>query len=144
MIDRNDAERGSSSAEAVIIAGALFLIVGLIIACGQLALGKQAVTNAAHASARAASLSTSQADATQRVQGAFAAELRQRGISCTDVDVDVDAGAFTTAPGQASTIHTTISCTLPYANVISVPGLPGTTTITVDSTSPLDRYRERS
>ncbi|MGP5306906.1 TadE/TadG family type IV pilus assembly protein [Brachybacterium alimentarium] len=137
-------ERGSSSAETVIIAPTLFLILGILLAVGSFATSQQAVATAAHASARAASLATSQEDAAQRVESAFASELQQRGISCTNVSVDVDATAFATAPGQASSVRSTITCTLPYAEVIPVSGLPGTRTITVESTSPLDTYRERS
>lgn len=143
-MNRPELERGSSSAEIVIIAPFFFMILGVLLALGSLATGQQAVTTAAHASARAASLATSQEDATHRVESAFASELQQRGISCTNVSVDVDATAFTTAPGQTSSVRSTITCTLPYAEVIPVPGLPGTRTITVESTSPLDTYRERS
>ncbi|MGO2720759.1 MAG: TadE/TadG family type IV pilus assembly protein [Brachybacterium tyrofermentans] len=141
---RLELERGSSSTEAAIIAPALFLILGVLLAVASFATGQQAVTTAAHSSARAASLATSQTDAVQRVEGAFTNELQQRGISCTNVSVDVDATAFASAPGQTSSVRSTITCTLPYAEVIPVPGLPGTRTITVESTSPLDTYRERS
>lgn len=143
-MNRRELERGSSSAEIVILAPFFFMILGVLLALGSFATGQQAVTTAAHASARAASLATSQEDAAHRVESAFASELQQRGISCTNVSVDVDATAFATAPGQTSSVRSTITCTLPYAEVIPVPGLPGTRTITVESTSPLDTYRERS
>lgn len=143
-MNRLELERGSASTEAVIIVPAFFLLFGLLLAVGSFAIGEQSVTTAAHSSARAASLATSQADAAQRVEGAFASELQQRGISCTNVSVDIDATAFTTTPGQTSSVRSTITCTLAYAEVIPVPGLPGTRTITVESTSPLDTYRERS
>lgn len=141
---RRDLERGAASTEAVVLAPALFLILGLILAVASLSLGEQAVTSAAQSSARAASLATSQQDATQRVEAAFTSELAQRGINCTDVSVSIDAAAFTTSPGQTSVITSTISCTLPYAQNIPVPGLPGARTITTTATSPLDTYRERS
>lgn len=143
-MNRLELDRGSSSTEAAIIAPALFLILGLLLAAASFATSQQAVTTAAHSSARAASLATTQQDATQQVEAAFTSELQQRGISCTKVSVQVDAAAFTTAPGEVATVHSTITCTIPYAELIPVPGLPGTRTIQVESTSPLDTYRERS
>ncbi|MGP9695660.1 TadE/TadG family type IV pilus assembly protein [Brachybacterium sp. AOP25-B2-12] len=143
-MDRHELERGSSSTEAAIIAPALFLVLGLLLAVGSYAIGQQSVTSAAHSAARAGSLATSQQDATHRIEAAFTAELREQGRSCTTVSVDVDAAAFTTAPGTTAAIHSTITCTVPYAQLIPVPGLTGTRTITVTSTSPLDTYRERS
>lgn len=141
---RRKLEHGSSSTEAVILAPVLFLLLALVAAVGSASLGEQSVTTAAHSSARAASLATSQEDAVGRVEAAFTHELAQQGKSCTDLSVSIDASAFTTAPGEVATVHSTISCTVPYAQLMPIPGLPGSRTITVETTSPLDSYRERS
>lgn len=143
-MDRRELEKGSASTEAVIVVPALFLILGLLIAVGSLALGQQAVSTAAHAAARSASLSTSQADASSRVTTAFTSELSQRGMSCRNLAVHIDAGAFNASPGRTGIVRAHITCTVPYAQLIPVPGLPGSKTITVTATSPLDTYRERS
>lgn len=141
---RKDLERGASSVEAAILAPTLILLLALVAAVGSAALGEQSVTTAAHSASRAASLATSQDDAASRVSSAFTAELSQQGKKCTSLSVDVDAGAFTTSPGEVAVIHATITCTVPYAQLMPIPGLPGTKTITVSTTSPLDTYRERS
>lgn len=142
--EHHAAERGAASAEAVIIAPALFVILGLILAVGNLALAQQSVETAAHASARTASLASTPQEAVDRVHAAFTQELRDRGRTCTNVNIDVDTSAFDTPPGTpGGYVRTTITCTMPYASVIPVPGLPGSRTFTIDSTSPLDTYRER-
>lgn len=143
-MDRRELERGSASTEAVILAPTLFVLLALVAAVGSAALGEQSVTTAAHSAARAASLATSQQDAVARVEDSFTRELQQRGKNCSHVSVSVDATAFTTSPGEVSTVHSTISCTVPYAQLTPIPGLPGTRTITVTTTSPLDTYRERT
>lgn len=143
-MNRRGLERGSASTEAVVVIPALFLILGLIIALGSLALGQQAVTTSAHAAARSASLATSQSDATSRVSAAFTRELSQQGMSCQGLSVRIDAAAFSAAPGRPGVVRAHITCTIPYAQLIPVPGLPGTKTLSVEATSPLDTYREHS
>ena len=131
---RKDLERGASSVEAAIPAPTLILLLA----------GEQSVTTAAHSASRAASLATSQDDAAARVSDAFTAELSQQGKKCTSLSVDVDADAFNTPPGEVAVVSATITCTVPYAQLMPISGLPGTKTITVSTTSPLDTYRERS
>lgn len=143
-MNRKDFERGASSVEAAILAPTLILLLALVAAVGSAALGEQSVTTAAHSASRAASLATSHDDAVSRVSSAFTAELSQQGKKCMDVSVTVDADAFNTPPGQVAVVHATITCTIPYAQLAPIPGLPGTKTITVSTTSPLDTYRERS
>ncbi|UQN31829.1 TadE/TadG family type IV pilus assembly protein [Brachybacterium kimchii] len=141
---RRDLERGAASTEVVILAPVFMLILGLLVVGAGIAQGQQSVTTAANSSARAASLAVNQQDATGRVQEAFTRELSQQGKTCTSVSVHVDASAFTSTPGEVSTVHSTIQCTITYGQLISVPGLAGTKTITVETASPLDSYRERS
>lgn len=143
-MNRRDLERGATSVEAAYITPVLFLLLSLVAAVGSVALGEQNITTAAHSAARAASLSTSQEDATGRVEEAFTQELNQRGKSCTNLSVSINADAFSAPPGEVGTIHSTITCTVPYAQLMPIPGLPGTRTITVETTSALDTYRERS
>lgn len=141
---RRALERGAASTEAVVLAPTLLLLLALVAAVGSVALGEQNVTTTAHSAARAASLATSQQDAVGRVEESFTRQLAQQGKSCTDLSVTVDADAFSTPPGEVAVVHSTISCTVPYAQLMPIPGLPGTRTVTVESTSPLDTFRERS
>ena len=113
---RKDLERGASSVEAAILAPTLILLLALVAAVGSAALGEQSVTTAAHSASRAASLATNQDDAAARVSTAFTAELSQQGKKCTSLSVDVDAGAFTTSPGEVAVVHATITCTVPYGS----------------------------
>ena len=141
---RIDLERGSSSVETAVLAPVLILLLGLVLAVANVAVGQQSVTTAAHAAARSASLATSRDDAAERIRSTLTTQLRADGTSCTSLSVDVDDSAFTTSPGRTAVIRAQISCTVPYAQLIPVPGLPGVRTITVQTTSPLDTYRERS
>lgn len=143
-MSRTQLEKGSSSVEIAVLAPVLFLMFGLVLATASVALGQQSVTTAAHAAARSASLATSQDDAAARIEATLTSQLKQDGKSCQELSVDVDDSAFSTSAGETAVIRAQITCTVPYAQLVPVPGLPGSRTISVETTSPLDTYRERS
>lgn len=136
-------ERGSATLEAVIAAPAFLLFVGLIIIAGRVALAGQAVDAAADEAARTASIARTATAAKDTARTAATDTLADQGLRCTTTTVAVDVRGFATPVGTPATASATVTCTLSWADV-SVPGLPGTTTITGTATSPIDTYRART
>lgn len=137
------AERGSTeSLELVIVAPILVILLILGVAGGNIVRGNGGVDAAAASAARAASLQRSPDTAQQVGQAAAAAALADRGLDCTDVQVDVDTSEFADRTPGAS-VRATVQCTLPLAKY-AIPGFPGSTTISEVGVSPIDVFRERS
>ena len=138
-------ERGAAAIEAVLVAIALGLFIGLIILGGRVEMAKQAVQSAAYDAARSASISRSSGEANSSGQSSAMASLSQQGIQCTRSDVTIDTSAFNTAlgtSGSAALVSATVTCTIDVSGL----GIPGITThtITQTMTSPLDSYRGRT
>lgn len=138
-------ERGAASIEAVLVAIALGLFIGLVILGGRVEMAKQAVQSAAYDAARSASISRTSGEASTSGQSSAMASLSQQGIHCTRSNVTIDTSAFNTAlgtTGSAALIRATVTCTIDVSGL----GLPGINqrTITETMTSPLDSYRGRS
>ncbi len=135
-------ERGSLSAELVILAPALLVFVLIAVAFGRYALGTINVQSAANAAARDASLSRTVAAASTNATTAAASSLRLAGVNCLTTQTVVDAGGVAAPLGTIGTVDVTLTCVVNLSD-ISVPGLPGTWTITATGSSPVDPYRER-
>ena len=69
--------------------------------------------------------------------------MNNQGINCLRVDVAVNTQQFSRAVGEQAQVEVTVTCLLDLAD-LSVPGVPGTRTISATMTSPLDTWRERS
>ena len=136
-------ERGSASIEAAIALPAFGLFVGLIIFGGRTAITQQSVESAASDAARSASILRTNAEAKAAAKEAAVANLSNQGINCVRVDIDVDTQQFSRNVGEQAQVEVTVSCLLDLAD-LSVPGVPGTRTISATITSPLDTWRERS
>lgn len=137
-----DSDRGSAVIEAVIAVPAFMLFVLLIIAGGRLAIAHQAVESSATEAARAASISRTQGQA--RANGATGAttSLSNQGLRCVSQRVNVDTTGFSAPVGTPAKITATVTCLVDLSDV-SIPGLPGTHTVTATMSSPIDTYRER-
>jgi Flp pilus assembly protein TadG len=135
-------DRGSATIEAVILAPALLLFIGLIIGAGRVATAHQSVESAAAEAARTASVSRTagqaRADATSSAQHTLA----NQGIQCASLTVDVDTSGFSTPVGTPARVTATVVCVVSLAD-LSVPGMPGTIRIAATVWSPLDTYRGR-
>ena len=138
---RARSDEGSTVVEVVVLAPALILFIGLIVAGGRLAVAHQAVEATAAQAARSASLARTQADATGAAQASAAATLQAQGLSCLSSSVEVDASGFATPAGNPASVGATVTCQVNLAD--TVPGLPGSLTISATVRSPLDTYRER-
>lgn len=136
-------EHGSAAIEAAVAVPAFGLFVGLIIFGGRNALAHQAVESAAADAARAASLARTAPAAHEDAEEAAESGLSAQGVRCGNVRVTVNTDAFQVAAGQHADVAVTVSCLLDLSD-LSVPGVPGTRSITATTTSPLDTWRERS
>ena len=134
-------ERGSATLEAVIGVPAFMLFVLLIIAAGRIALARQAVEASAAEAARSASIARTKHQAADGASGA-ATSLRNQGVRCTSQRVDIDTSGFAAPVGTPAKVTATVTCIADLSD-LSIPGLPGSRTITATMSSPIDTYRER-
>lgn len=134
-------DEGSTVVEVVVLAPALALLIGLIIAGGRLAVAHQAVESSAAAAARAASIARTQADAEGKARDAAVASLDAQNLTCQATAITLDASGFAAPVGAPASVSATVTCQVELAD--TAPGLPGTLTVTSTVASPIDTYRER-
>ena len=135
-------ERGSAAVETVVIVPAFLLFVLLIVYAGRVAVTRQAVQAAAAEAARAASLARTPTDARRDGAGGAAAALANQSLPCWSQQVTVDTAGFAAPVGTPASVTATVTCRLDLAD-LTLPGLPGSRTVTATMTSPIDTYRER-
>ena len=138
----SERERGSTVIEAVIGVPAFMLFVGLIVFAGRVAIANQAVGSAATEAARAASISRTQGQAGDTARAAATTALGNQNVNCLSMTVTVDTSGFASPVGTPASVRATVSCVVNLSD-LSVPGVPGTRTVSATMTSPLDTYRER-
>ena len=133
---------GSMAVELAVLAPAIGLLIGFVIAAGRLSVSQGVVQAAAVDAARMASISRS-ADAAQSAARAGAqASLQGQPHTCSTFTVTTNTAGFAVRVGVPAQVEVTVACHVPLANL--VPGLPGSKTITKTAISPLDTYRERT
>ena len=137
-----DRETGSAVIEAVIGVPAFMLFVGLVVFAGRMAIANQAVGAAANEGARAASISRTRAQAGEVARTAAETALTNQHVNCRSTTVTVDTTGFAAPVGTPASVEATVSCLVNLSD-LSVPGIPGTRTVTATMSSPLDTYRER-
>ena len=136
-------DRGSAAIEAAIIAPALLGLVCLAVSAMRVSVANQAVDAAAHDAARAASIARDQAAAVAAAGSASRQSLADQGITCRNrTPLRVNASQFARAIGQPAMVTVTITCVVNISDV-SIPGTPGSVTLTASYTSPIDQYRSR-
>ncbi|MGO1628098.1 MAG: hypothetical protein ACTH07_08870 [Microbacterium sp.] len=125
-----------------ILAVGTLVIISLVILGGRVTTAHNTVQAAAHAAARDASLSRT--EATAIAHGTEAAYNALDGYGCASLDVVITGNGLTTGLGEAGIVTATITCTVPTGDLV-VPGIgiPGEFTITKVGNSPVDPYRER-
>ncbi|GAA4909709.1 pilus assembly protein [Tessaracoccus lubricantis] len=136
------AERGSATLELVIVIPATLLLISLVIMGGRLALAHQAIQAVAYDAARAASVARNAGEATSTANHVAAFSLASNGLSCLSTSTNVNTAGFAAAVGQNATVTADVSCTVRLGD-LSLPGVPGSVTLTAEATSPIDTYRER-
>jgi Flp pilus assembly protein TadG len=134
---------GSSTLELVVWAPGLLLLLGLLVVAGRVNGANAAVEQAAVDAARTASISRTAGAANSRALASAQQSLAVQALQCTSVTVEVDTAGFAAPPGQPSTVTATVTCPVRLSD-LSIPGLPGTRTVSHTATSSLDTFRERS
>ena len=126
--------------ELLILLPAVFLLIFIIVAAGRYELGTGKIDQAAGAAARAASLQVTAQAAQSAAQSAAASSLAGAGVSCQDVTVQVDTSGFSATPGTVAAVNATVACTVSWSD-LTIPGWPGSKTISSTASSPLDTKR---
>ena len=137
LAGRLDDQDGFATLELVIMTPFLLAFVLLIVGFGRVTHGRQLVSQAASAAARAAALDNTPGQAQTDAQREAADTLAQSGVSCQSMHTAVDTSAFH-AGGQVSV---TVTCVASLAD-LTVVGFPGQKTLTATSVSPLEQYRQ--
>ena len=139
---RAAADEGNAALELVILAPVLLALLGLVIAAGRMSIAQGSVDAAARDAARQASISLTPAAAQAAGEASALAALRQDGLDCRPV-VLINVSQFaTTQPGEQAAVTATVRCTVSLSD-LALPGLPGSTRLQAEFTSPLDIYRSR-
>ena len=136
-------ERGSTTLELVVWAPGLLLLIGLLTVAGRVNSANAAVEQAAVDAARTASSARTAAAAAGLAQAGADRTLAAQGLQCTTTTVALDTSGFATPPGRSTTVTATVTCPVRLSD-LSIPGLPGTRTVSHTATSSLDTFRERS
>jgi Flp pilus assembly protein TadG len=136
-------ERGAATVELTLMVPALVLVLGLLVAGGRLWYARTAVVDAAQTAARAASLAHTAGQAAHDGQVAGAASLGTAGLACGSRTVAIGTGAFAVPVGMPATVTSSVSCTVPFADIL-LPGMPGSIQLTGQGSAALDTYRSRS
>jgi Flp pilus assembly protein TadG len=129
-------ERGSATAELVLLTPLLILFVLFIVGLGRLSHARALVGDAAAQAARAATLHyLSPAQAAQAARQTATNALASAGLACASQTMNVDTG--NDHPG--GTITVVLVCRVDLSTVTAA-GFPGTDTLQATFTSPVDTY----
>ena len=129
-------ERGSATAELVLLTPLLILFVLFIVGLGRLAHARALVGDATAQAARAATLHyQNPAQATQIAQQTAAEALRSAGLACAAQTTRVE----TANDHSGGTITVALTCRVDLSTV-TMAGFPGSDTLTASFTSSVDKY----
>jgi Flp pilus assembly protein TadG len=129
-------ERGSATAELVLLTPLLILFVLFLVGLGRLAHAHALVGDAAAQAARAATLHyLSPGQAAQAAQQTAADALRSAGVACASQTTSVDTA--NDHPGGSITV--TLQCRVDLSTVTAA-GFPGSDTLQAAFTAPVDTY----
>ena len=133
---RPQRERGSATAELVLLTPLLILFVLFIVGLGRLSHARALVNDAAAQAARAATLHyLSPGQAAAEAQQTAAAALASAGLACASENTNVN----TADDHPGGTITVALSCEVNLSSVTAA-GFPGTDTLRATSTAPVDTY----
>ncbi len=133
---RGRGEEGQAIAELVIVAPVLLLVIVLMIALGRIDSAQGDVESAARVAVQAAVVQSDPADAQAQATAAVTATLAGAGLTCPSPQVTTDTQNF--VPGGS--VSVTVTCITSLADV-TVPGLPGSKTLSATSTAHIDPFR---
>lgn len=129
-------ERGTSMIELTLIAPLLMVVLLFVVGLGRMAHARQQIEAVAADSARAASLERNTSQSAHAAELAATRSLGEAGVSCTNLDVNVDLSSY--QPGGRVTV--TVSCKTKLSDV-ALGGFPGSRVFTATSVVPIETYR---
>ncbi len=129
-------DRGSLTVELLVLTPVLLVVVLAVTSFGRVAEARQQVAEAARAGAEAAAVQSDPAGARAASAADAAVGTADHARTCNGRQVLTDTSHF--VPGGFVTV--TVVCRVPLAD-LSIPGMPGTTTVRATSTAPIDPYR---
>lgn len=135
-------ERGSVAVELTLLAPALVLVLGLLVAGGRLWFARTSVVEAAQTSARAGSLARSAPQAVAAGAEAGRQSMSTAGLRCAASSVRVGTAGFAVPVGTPATVTADITCRVAFDDVF-LPGMPGSIELTGHGSAALDTYRAR-
>ncbi len=136
MTRRRRDERGSVTAELVILTPLLILFLLFVVALGRLAGARIEVDGAAAQAARAASIARSPAAATAVAKETASSALSSEHVTCAHLAVGVDTADF--VPGGS--VAVTVSCAVDLSTLTGLH-LPVTDILSNRFVEPIDAYR---
>lgn len=129
-------DAGSMTVELVVLTPVLFLLALMVLVFGRVSEARQQAVEAARAGAEAAAVEPNASSAQSGAAEIAGAELFGRTRACVSGTVVVDVSQF--VPGGSVTVE--VACSVDLSD-LSVPGVPGSTTVRASATAPLDPYR---
>jgi Flp pilus assembly protein TadG len=129
-------ERGSLTIEIVAMTPVLFLLALTILVFGRVSEARQQVVEASRAGAEAASVLPSPGSAESGAAATAVVGVFDRNHTCVHMEINTDVSHF--YPGGY--VSVTVACQVDLSD-LSVPGVPGSTTVRATSTAPIDPYR---
>ncbi|ESP95639.1 hypothetical protein B591_30598 (plasmid) [Streptomyces sp. GBA 94-10 4N24] len=135
-------DRGSVALSTAVFVPIALILLGLLIACGRIALAQGAADAAARDAARTASLSSDPAAGAADAQQAAASSLGRSGLRCSSITVDVDTEGLAAPVGEAASVSATVSCTARLSD-LALPGLGGSKTLSATMVSAVDTWAVR-
>ena len=131
-------DAGSATVELVLLAPLLVSMMWLMVFCGRMTDSRLRVEDVAHQAARAASSARDVADANAEARTTAREALRDAGVTCGSLAVDVAGGV---QPG--GTVEVTVTCHVALSD-LALLDVPGTATLSGTFASPVDVYRGRT
>ena len=132
-------DEGAAAVELAILAPVLVVLLLLVVGVGRLVLAHQEVDAAAADAARAASIATSASAAQLAASEAAQADLAGHGITCSSFSSSVDTSDFK----AGGAVRVTLSCRASLSG-LALLALPGSQTLSSESTAPIDLYKQVS
>lgn len=127
---------GSMSLELVLMTPVLLVLLLLVVAGGRLAQARGDVDGAARDAARAASLARDPVTAESVARAAARFRLREGGVTCRQLDLEVDTGSFV----PDGFVTATVSCAVDLGDLTGLR-LPASRVMTSTFAEPLDAFR---
>jgi Flp pilus assembly protein TadG len=131
-----DDERGSVTAELVLLTPLLILILLFVVGLGRLAGARIEVDGAAAQASRAASIARDPATATAMAKQTATAALSSDHVTCAQLSVSTDTSRF--VPGGS--VAVTITCTVSLSELTGL-WVPASESVTTRSVSVIDQFR---